>query len=161
MSGTVRFTDPVHLQINGRFDGTLETKGNLVIGEHARVQAVVHGDEVIVEGTLDGTITASGRVELRPTARVVGKICSPKLIVQEGAVFHGTSEMLAPSPRLEPLWLTADELAGYLEVEASTVLGWAKAGRLPAQQEQGQWRFNRQHVEEWLAQEKIRNPQTG
>ena len=60
MSGTVRFNDPVHLQINGRFDGTLETKGNLVIGEHARVQAAVHGDEVIVEGTLDGTITASG-----------------------------------------------------------------------------------------------------
>ena len=158
MSGTLRFKDLVNLQINGRFEGTLETKGNLTIGEHARVQASIHGEEVVVNGTVDGTITAFVRVELSATARVVGKISSPKLIVHEGAVFHGTSEMIA-SPRPEPQWLTAEELASYLEVEAPTVVGWAKAGRLPAQHEGGQWRFNRQQVEEWLAQEKIRNPQ--
>ena len=33
MTGTLTFKDPVNLRINGRFDGTLDTKGSLTIGE--------------------------------------------------------------------------------------------------------------------------------
>ena len=33
MQGTLRFDDPVNLRINGKFEGTLDTKGMLMVGE--------------------------------------------------------------------------------------------------------------------------------
>ena len=34
MQGTLSFKDPVNLRINGKFEGKLQTKGSLTIGEH-------------------------------------------------------------------------------------------------------------------------------
>lgn len=154
MTGTLSFKDPVNLQINGQFDGTLDTKGTLLIGDKAQVKATIRGESISIAGAVEGTVTASRRLELLGTARVVGKITTPKLIVQEGAFLHGNCEML--EQRTESQWLTLDELARYLEIQASTLLEWAQGGRLPAHQEGGVWRFDRKRVEEWLAQEKIR-----
>ena len=49
-----------------------------------------------------------------------------------------------------------DDLARYLEVDTATVSQWAQTGRLPAQRENGEWRFDRTKIEEWLAQERIK-----
>ena len=154
MTGTLTFKDPVNLLINGQFDGTLDTKGNLSIGQKAQVKATIQGETITVGGTVSGSITATSRVELLGSARVTGKISSPRVIMHDGAVLHGTIEMLGV--RSAGPWMTADELARYLEVDVSTVAEWAKAGRLPAQQEGAQWRFERAKVEEWLAHEKIK-----
>lgn len=154
MTGTMAFKDPVNLQINGRFEGTLETKGNLAIGDKAEVKATIHGEAITVSGTVQGNITASNRVELLAGARVTGKIVSPRVIMKEGAVLNGTLEM-GGGGELKP-WMTVDELARYLEVESDTVVQWAQSGRLPAQRDGSSWRFERVKVEEWLAQEKIK-----
>ena len=156
MTGTLSFKDPVNLQINGQFEGTLDTKGSLIIGEKAQVKATIHGEQIAIGGVVEGTITASRRLELSGTARVTGKVTTPKLVVQDGAVLHGSCDMLQASTNAESPWISLDELSRYLEVDANTVLEWAKAGRLPAHQEQGQWRFDRARVEAWVAQEKIR-----
>lgn len=154
MTGTLAFKDPVNLQLNGRFEGTLETKGNLAIGERAEVKATIQGESITIGGTVNGTITASARVELLGSARVTGKLSSPRVVMQDGAIFHGTLEMLGA--RSGNPWITVEELARYLEVEAGTVVQWAESGRLPAQQENNQWRFDRAKIEEWLAHEKIK-----
>lgn len=153
MTGTLTFKDPVNLQINGSFEGTLDTKGKLLIGPKARVQATVRGEEITIDGTLSGNVTATVRMELRSNARMTGKLITPILVVQEGAVFHGTLEMLSGQ---DARWIGAEELARYLEVDMPTVEQWAKQGRLPAQQHGGTWRFERARIEEWLAQEKIK-----
>ena len=154
MTGTLTFKDPVNLLINGRFDGTLDTKGNLSIGEKASVKATIQGEAIVIGGTVNGTITATSRVEFLPTAHVTGKIISPRVVMQDGAVLHGTLEMLGA--RSASPWMSMEELARYLEVDASTVSQWAESGRLPAQREGEQWRFDRTKVEEWLAHEKIK-----
>ena len=154
MTGTLAFKDPVNLQINGTFEGALDTKGSLAIGEHAKVKATIQGEAIIIGGTVSGTIAASGRVELLSTARVTGKMTSPRLVMQDGAIFDGTLEM--SGGRQDRAWMTVDELAKYLEVEAGTVSQWAQAGRLPAQREDGEWRFDRTKIEEWLAHERIK-----
>ncbi len=154
MTGTLSFKDPVNLQINGQFEGTLETKGSLSIGEKAQVKATINGEQIRIAGAVDGTITASKRLELLGTARVTGKVITPKLQMQEGAILHGTCEMLTQANQSQ--WMNLEELARYLEVDASTVLEWVQAGRLPAQRDGGQWRFERRLVEEWVAQEKIK-----
>jgi len=154
MTGSLTFKDPVNLQINGRFEGTLDARGNLAIGPQAQVKATIRGEAVRVAGTVEGSITTSGRLELLGTARVTGKIVTASLIVHEGAVLHGTCQMIEGSAASDSM--TVDELARYLEVDAATVLEWAKAGRLPGRQDAGEWRFDRKRIEEWLAQEKIK-----
>ena len=154
MTGTLSFKDPVSLQINGQFDGTLDTKGTLAIGDKAQVKATIRGEIIQVAGAVEGTVTATRRLELLSTARVVGKVITPRLIVHEGAVLQGSCEMLQEPG--EPSRMTLDELARYLEVDPSTVLQWAQGGRLPAHQVDGVWQFDRKRVEEWLAKEKIR-----
>jgi excisionase family DNA binding protein len=154
MTGTLAFKDPVNLQINGQFDGTLDTKGNLAIGQKAQVKATIQGEAITIGGTVTGTVTATIRVELLPSARVTGKISCPRVIMQEGAVLHGTLEMVGV--RGTSPWMMIEELARYLEVDAGTIVEWAQSGRLPAQQEGGQWRFDRAKIEEWLAREKIK-----
>ena len=154
MTGTVTFKDPVNLQINGRFEGTLDTKGKLLIGEKAQVKATVLGEAITIGGTVTGNITATIRVELLESARVTGKVSSPRVVMQEGAVLHGALEMLGG--RSDTPWMTLEELARYLEVDASTVSEWVQAGRLPGQRDGEQWQFERAKVEEWLAQEKIK-----
>ena len=154
MTGSMVFKDPVNLQINGRFEGTLDAKGNLAIGEKADVKATIKGDSVTVSGTVNGDITAANRVEMTATARVRGKVTSPRVVMQEGAVLNGTLDMSNGAAGAS--WMSIDELARYLEVEPSTVTQWAQSGRLPAQREGSQWQFNRSKIEEWLAQERVR-----
>lgn len=154
MTGTLTFKDPVNLLINGQFEGTLDTKGNLSIGEKAQVRATIQGESIIISGSVTGQITATNRVELLATARVSGKVLSPRLVVHEGAILHGTLEMMGI--RAEGQWMTVEELARYLEVDAATVTQWAQNGRLPAQREQNDWRFERQKIEEWLTHERIK-----
>ena len=144
----------MNLQINGRFEGTLHTKGNLAIGTKAQVKAEIHGESMTIGGTVTGTLNATSRIELLAGARVTGKIISPRVVMREGAVLHGTVEMVPSTPGSP--WMSMEELARYLEVEASTVAEWAQQGRLPAQQAEGTWRFDRTKIEEWLAQEKIK-----
>ena len=154
MTGTLSFKDPVNLQINGQFDGALETKGNLAIGERARVKATIKGEDIHIAGTVEGPVTATRRIELLSTARVIGKLSTPRLSIQEGAVFQGSCEMTVP--QTEGAFMSMDELALYLEVDASTIVEWAKSGRLPAQQASGNWQFDRRRIEEWLAKEKTK-----
>ena len=154
MTGTIAFKDPVNLQINGQFQGELDAKGHLSIGEKAEVRANLRGEAIAIGGSVIGNVTAASLVELLATARVSGKITSPKLIVHEGAVLQGNVDMNGATS--DPRWMTIEELARYLEVEAATVSQWAQSGRLPGQQERGEWRFERAKIEEWLAHERIK-----
>jgi excisionase family DNA binding protein len=156
MTGSLVFKDPVNLQINGQFDGMLETKGNLAIGERAHVKATIKGEDIHIAGTVEGPVTATRRLELLATARVVGKLSTPRLTIHEGAVFQGSCEMSASMAGGEGGSMTIEDLALYLEVDGATIVDWAKSGRLPAQQANGQWQFDRRRIEEWLAKEKAR-----
>lgn len=155
MTGSLTFKDPVNLQINGKFEGSLETKGALWIGEKAQVQATIRGEEISIAGSVQGPITATRRLELVGTARVMGNVTTPKLIVHEGALLHGACEMVTPAASPSQ-WMTLEELARFLEIDMATIQEWAQSGKLPAQREGDQYRFNRQLVEEWLAHEKIK-----
>ena len=154
MTGTLAFRDPVNLRINGRFEGTLDTKGNLSIGEKANVKATIQGESIAISGTVSGSITATNRVELMASARITGKVSSPKVIMHEGSILHGTLEMLGTTG--ENPWMSVDELARYLEVDVDTISQWVQSGRLPSQRQGEQLRFERARIEEWLAQEKIK-----
>lgn len=149
MQGTLSFKDPVNLRINGHFDGTLETKGNLTIGETANVNAHIVGENVIIAGRVKGDVIATTRLVFLPTAIFHGEIKTPKLNIVEGAVFQGKCNMIQDL-------LDADEVSRFLEIDKNSLLDWANSGKIPAVKEGNSWRFERSKIEEWVASGKIR-----
>ena len=149
MQGSLSFKDPVNLRINGKFEGTLETKGNLTVGQSAQVYADISGDNIVVGGRVRGRVTAKERLTLLPSAIVEGDIYPAKLNVAEGAILEGNCSMLHD-------FLNAEELARYLEVDLNSVLEWANSGKIPGLKESGDWRFERKSIDSWVASGKVR-----
>jgi len=148
MQGSLVFRDPVNLRINGKFEGTLETKGNLTIGQAAVVLADIIGDNIIIGGKVKGRITARESLTLLPTAVVEGDIYPAKLNVAEGAILEGRCSMLQD-------FLNSEELARYLEVDMNSIMEWANSGKLPASKEGNNWKFERKAIDQWVASGKI------
>ncbi|MBP7216424.1 MAG: polymer-forming cytoskeletal protein [Candidatus Omnitrophica bacterium] len=148
MQGTLTFKDPVNLRINGKFEGTLETKGNLTIGQTALVLADIVGDNIIIGGKVKGKITARERLTLLPSAVIEGDIFPARLNIAEGAIFEGECSMLHD-------FLNVEELARYLEVDHNSVMEWANSGKVPGMKEGDHWRFERKQIDSWIASGKV------
>jgi len=158
MQGSLAFKDPVNLRINGTFEGSLDTKGNLTIGENATVKADIRGEDIIVAGEVTGDIIAINNLKLVPPARVVGDINAPTLQVAEGAVLQGSCNMLSgpKSSSRGADFLTTEEVASYLEIEPSMVVKWVNSGKLPGEKHRDNWRFDRSKIDAWVANGKIK-----
>jgi len=148
MQGSLSFKDPVNLRINGKFEGTLDTRGNLTIGSTAVISADIIGDNIIVGGRVKGKITAKERLTLLPQAIVEGHIYPARLNVAEGAVLEGQCSMLHD-------FLNPEQLAKYLEVELNSIMEWANSGKVPANKEGNDWKFERKAIDSWVAAGKI------
>jgi len=55
----------------------------------------------VVAGKVSGDITATSRIEIRPSAKVVGNLTAPVLVVHEGATFEGHCSMAPDGARDE------------------------------------------------------------
>jgi cytoskeletal protein CcmA (bactofilin family) len=77
------------LQIDGRFEGKALMVDQLQIGPKARVKTSIAATSVVVEGVVVGNIAASRRILLLSTARVLGDLKTPELIIQDGVVLEG------------------------------------------------------------------------
>ena len=148
MQGTLSFKDPVNLRINGKFEGNLDTRGNLTIGQTANVIADIVGDNIIVGGRVKGKITAKQRLTLLPSAVVEGEIFPAKLNVTEGAILDGTCLMLHD-------FMNCEEVSRYLEVDLKSILEWANSGKIPGIKESDSWRFERKAIDTWVASGEI------
>ena len=155
MQGTLAFKDPVNLRINGSFEGKLETKGKLTIGQNATVRADINGEEISVSGKITGNIIADKQLKVTSNAHIVGNITTPILGVETGAIIQGKCQMLSHSARKDNVF-NIDELAKYLEVELSNIVSWANSGKIPAYKEGNEWRFDRGMVDAWIAKEKAK-----
>jgi cytoskeletal protein CcmA (bactofilin family) len=61
----------------------------LEIGPKAKVQTEIYASSVIIKGIVIGNINASRRILLLSTARVLGDIRTPELIIQDGVILEG------------------------------------------------------------------------
>lgn len=156
MLGTIAFRDPVNLRINGSFEGKLDTKGNLTIGENARVNANITGDRIIVAGKVTGDIIASQSLSIVSPAVVKGNVRTPVISITEGAVLEGQLAMLSPVEAERDQLMTLKELAQYLEVEMATLDEWAAKRKIPAFQEENTWKFRKSEIDRWIQEEKLK-----
>lgn len=93
INGKVQFEGPA--RIDGQVEGEIVAKDSLTVGESAVITAQIKAVAVVIGGKVSGDITASRRIEIRPSAKVLGNLSSPVLIIQEGALFEGHCAMQA------------------------------------------------------------------
>lgn len=89
--GTLSFEGA--FRIGGVFKGKIYTNDILIIGEGAVVDAEIEAGTVILSGELKGQVKATQRVEIHHPAVFRGTIHTPSLMVADGVVFEGVSQM--------------------------------------------------------------------
>ncbi|MBE7438271.1 MAG: polymer-forming cytoskeletal protein [Spirochaetales bacterium] len=89
--GKLEFTN--NLQINGRFQGKINTTGHLIIGPSADVTADIEAAVVTIEGRLKGNVIARQKIHVRETAVVRGDFRAPDLSIESGSRFSGNCIM--------------------------------------------------------------------
>jgi cytoskeletal protein CcmA (bactofilin family) len=78
------------LEVEGRIEGSVWCEGHAVtISPTARIDGDIVGRDITVAGRVTGTLVATDMVDLRTTAKVQGRIVSPRLILHDGGTFHG------------------------------------------------------------------------
>lgn len=83
------------LRVDGHLTGTVTSDGGtLIVGNNGQLDANVAVGVAQINGTINGDVTATERIQLGRTARVVGNIATPKLVIEEGALFEGGCTML-------------------------------------------------------------------
>ena len=64
-----------------------------------------------------------------------------------------TTTNTSPVHATPSVMMTLEEVAGYLRLHNSTIYRLARAGVIPGVKIGGQWRFNQERVDTWLAQQ--------
>ncbi|HVF46655.1 MAG TPA: polymer-forming cytoskeletal protein [Pyrinomonadaceae bacterium] len=83
------------LRVDGHLVGTVSSEaGTLIIGTNGQVDANIAVAAAMINGTVNGDVIATEKLQLGRTARVMGNIQSPRLIVEEGAILEGGCTML-------------------------------------------------------------------
>jgi len=116
------FSGKLRCDASIRLDGTvegglIETAGNVLISESARVMADIAAKTVSVAGAYKGTITAD-RVELLEGARLWGTVNVRTFLLDEGAHFHGELVMQTAEPE-EPFLVARPPAGETIPVSAA------------------------------------------
>jgi len=87
------------LFVDGDLEGTVELlEHKLTIGPHGTVHAAVKAREVVALGTIQGNVEAAERIEIRKDAKLVGDIKTARIIIEDGAYFKGSIDIVKPEP---------------------------------------------------------------
>ena len=94
LNGELRFRDA--LRVDGRIKGRIVSDNTLIIGETGQVDAEIDCRVVSIRGRVSGQVHGRERIELLAGCRVEATLVTPKLVIEDGAFFHGDCRMGGP-----------------------------------------------------------------
>jgi cytoskeletal protein CcmA (bactofilin family) len=86
-------TGEENVVVEGTVEGQIRISRDLQVSQGGIVKATVSAASIVVAGEVIGDCQAHQRVELQASGRLTGNIRSPKVVIAEGAVFKGNSDM--------------------------------------------------------------------
>jgi cytoskeletal protein CcmA (bactofilin family) len=91
------------LYVDGEVEGTVEaTEHKLTVGPNGLVKATVRAREVVVLGSITGNVEATDKLEIRKDAKLIGDIKTARIIIEDGAYFKGSIDIVKPEPAKAP-----------------------------------------------------------
>jgi len=96
VDGTIRANNSV--RVDGRIKGKLICKNTLTIGVNGEIEGDVEAKNAIVGGKIKGKIKVAEKLVLEAKSILIGDLKASKLLIDEGAVFEGNSDMGKKEP---------------------------------------------------------------
>lgn len=81
------------LRIDGKIKGKILCDETVSIGATGEVEADIDAKMVIVAGSVAGNIRTSDKIEMQAKARVLGDVSTKNIVIEQGAIFHGSCQM--------------------------------------------------------------------
>ena len=92
-AGTVikgEIQSPYDLRIDGTFEGKIQSKGRVVIGESAVIKGDIICENVDLWGKVEGNLFVKNTLALKDGCKMDGNLNISKLSVELGATFNGS-----------------------------------------------------------------------
>jgi len=113
-NGHLVFKEPLCIQ--GKFKGTIQATGDLIVDKGAVVEAdQISVSSLIVYGTVVGTVHAVDKVDLFPGAEVRGDLTAARLRIADGVLFEGQCSMTGISKDVEIFSRPTEEIKAELQ----------------------------------------------
>ena len=96
-AGTVikgEILSPGDIRVDGTFEGKIQSKGRVVIGETANVKGEIICENVDLWGKVEGDIFAKNTLSLKEGCVMNGDLHIRKIAVELGSTFNGTCRMI-------------------------------------------------------------------
>lgn len=91
------------LVIDGEVEGTVEAQDHRVtVGPNGKVQASVRAREIVVLGSIHGNVEAADKIDIRKDARLIGDIKTARIVIEDGAYFKGSIDIVKETKRDKP-----------------------------------------------------------
>jgi cytoskeletal protein CcmA (bactofilin family) len=81
------------LRVDGKIKGRIICDETVSIGATGEVEAEIDAKMVIIAGTVIGNIRTSEKIEMQAKAKVLGDVSTKNIVIEQGAVFHGSCQM--------------------------------------------------------------------
>ena len=90
------------LYVDGEVRGSIELRDHgLTVGPNGKVDANVIAREIVVHGTLNGNVQAADKIEIRKTGSILGDLSTARIIIEDGAYFKGSIDILKPGHKAD------------------------------------------------------------
>ena len=104
------------LRIQGRFRGTIEAAGALIVDKDAIVEADhITVSSLTVYGSISGTVQALDKVDMMSGARVHGDVSAARLRIADGVLFDGKCKMTSVDKDVEIFHRPTEEIKADLQ----------------------------------------------
>ncbi|TFE27265.1 bactofilin family protein [Cohnella luojiensis] len=81
------------VRIEGAYQGDIESNGDIVIGEGGIAKSNITARDVTIAGKVYGDVHTRGKLLITPTGQLHGNSHASILLVQEGGILNGSSQM--------------------------------------------------------------------
>ena len=112
--GYLRFKEALCIQ--GKFKGTIEATGDLIVDKGAVVEADhISVSSLMVYGTVIGAVQAVDKIDMFPGAEVRGDLTAARLRIADGVLFEGQCSMTGISKDVEIFSRPTEEIKAELQ----------------------------------------------
>lgn len=81
------------VRVDGVVTGEIQLEGHLILGETGKIVGEVHAGSAMLLGTYEGNIYIEDTLHIAPDSHVDGNVRTGRLVIDDGADFHGTCNM--------------------------------------------------------------------
>jgi cytoskeletal protein CcmA (bactofilin family) len=114
MDGFLKFKETLCIQ--GKFKGTIEATGALIVEKGAEVEADhISVTSLTVHGSVSGQVRAVDKIDLLPGAVMRGDISAARLRIADGVLFEGQCGMTGTEREIEIFSRPIEEIRADLK----------------------------------------------